>query len=387
VTCHGSVLPDAATPFIQRKDKLWHSTCYSCLYCTKDLSKSPQVDLYGNPCCASCFDNAAFLKSPTLETVPALLSADEPLPPPPAQESNPVKDKNLRFIAPGASRLGPAVNELRAKLERAVLEDAPAPSSPSPTKSHFKAPSFNRALSEQPARPTWQRHQSSKSLTIPAAFSQPASPVLPSSPVMQLEPPKSTPLPQGRFPRPERTGRSRSLFDVPSISQLRPVTAEPPKPIHTSPGYASAMEKPTTYSRFTAPVSPSKRPLPVPPTAAKQSFDQSRPATTLSASHPHKTAVAPQPPAEDSRCSGCNLRLFRVGDTVAGPSKIITIPSSNQSYHARCFTCSLCKKQFEEGVFVELDDGKKVHERVSITNDYPSYQICGLMRPLTVCTA
>jgi hypothetical protein len=57
-----------------------------------------------------------------------------------------------------------------------------------------------------------------------------------------------------------------------------------------------------------------------------------------------------------------------VGSTTVGNanSKIITLPGTREKYHARCFVCSECKKPFEDGVFVESDDGKKAHEKVRV---------------------
>lgn len=95
--------------------KLTASFPDACLYCAADLLKDPQVDLYGNPCCANCFDNAAFLKDPTIARVPALLSAEKQ----PSREDFEKKTKEERrnMIMPSAAKMGPAVNELRKRLE------------------------------------------------------------------------------------------------------------------------------------------------------------------------------------------------------------------------------------------------------------------------------
>lgn len=69
-------------------------------------------------------------------------------------------------------------------------------------------------------------------------------------------------------------------------------------------------------------------------------------------------------PLAEARCSGCNLRLFSMGGLGAAGQKVITIPGTNLSYHARCFTCDECKKTFEDGKFVELEHGRRAHEKV-----------------------
>lgn len=38
VACGDSVLPDAATPFVQRKDKLWHAECCEMVFLLETTS-------------------------------------------------------------------------------------------------------------------------------------------------------------------------------------------------------------------------------------------------------------------------------------------------------------------------------------------------------------
>lgn len=98
-----------------------HFQIDACLYCALDLSKNPQVDLYGNPCCANCFDNAAFLKDPTIARVPALLSANRP------SSSGDLarlkkEDQRRNILMPMAATMAPAVHELKTKLTAVGLE-------------------------------------------------------------------------------------------------------------------------------------------------------------------------------------------------------------------------------------------------------------------------
>ncbi|KAI5481379.1 zinc finger, LIM-type protein [Pseudohyphozyma bogoriensis] len=55
-TCKCAVLSDA--PFVQHDSDVWHSTCYTCIYC--DSKESPIIDFAGNPACEICFDSAAY---------------------------------------------------------------------------------------------------------------------------------------------------------------------------------------------------------------------------------------------------------------------------------------------------------------------------------------
>lgn len=111
----------------------------ACLYCSFDLSKSPQVDLYGNPCCSNCFDNAAFFKNPTVSTVPALLSADKDVPST-QKEKNKAEHRRL-LITPMAAKMGPAVRELRTRIEgQASHEGLPSAIAGSSNKAQAKLP-------------------------------------------------------------------------------------------------------------------------------------------------------------------------------------------------------------------------------------------------------
>ena len=118
------------------------------------------------------------------------------------------------------------------------------------------------------------------------------------------------------------------------------------------------------------------------PPAAAVSQSQRGPAHVISSSEAKSSTAASALISADSRCSGCQLRLFVVSSTTAGSanSKIITLPGTEEKYHARCFVCSQCKMPFEEGVFVELDDGKKAHEKV---RDYPTENIIDAMLTLS----
>lgn len=92
------------------------------------------------------------------------------------------------------------------------------------------------------------------------------------------------------------------------------------------------------------------------------SIVQPVPSIQADAVPPTSTATA-MTVSPDSRCSGCSLRLF---STVKQGGKVITLSNGAEAYHARCFVCASCKKAFEDGVFVVLDDGRRVHEKVGI---------------------
>ena len=454
------------------------------------------VDLYGNPCCSRCFDTAAFLKSPTIDRVPALLSANDPAPPKPSAAEQAKLRRQEKLLGPAAVKLGPAVNELRNRLKKAGFEspaktandNMPSPSSPKkeptngssedqeqkrpwkmpiadklersqpvassaasarvadrsnkllvaesvieykaparpllgPRTTSFvppkwlanqletsskqsipapsldgklgpggaKAPPMLRSLSDLPpirskpseAPASWQRHRLTRSvaglpnantiLSPPVANTEavpPTSPVLAQIAIFETASGQRSPAagPVTGWKRPERTGRSQSMFAIPTLTQLKdgassrplvaPVSGEQGRPAPRGPPRPPVPEEGCPTRASVRPRSAGKAPVveqaaaPSPSSPTKASASESLPASSVLSA--------------DSRCSGCQLRLFSIGDIKASEnSKIITLPDTGAKYHSRCFVCGTCKKAFEDGVFVELDDGKKVHEKVS----------------------
>lgn len=67
------------------------------------------------------------------------------------------------------------------------------------------------------------------------------------------------------------------------------------------------------------------------------------------------------PSATSDECYKCGLNLL---STASNGDKIIKLSSPKISMHARCFSCAICKKSFEQPSYVLLDDGSFAHPDV-----------------------
>ena len=177
-------------------------------------------------------------------------------------------------------------------------------------------------------------------MNIPNVFSQPGSSNVLTCSSIPIEAPKTAPLKQGRFPRPQRNGRSQSMLDIPTIKDFKaPVQHKNEVSTPRTPGFTASSIK---------------------------SDRLSSPPVSSTSIQPVRNALVLEPPSVDSRCYGCNLRLFSKGSggsDITGANNIITLPSG-EKFHARCFVCETCKKGFDGGIFVELEDSRRVHEKV-----------------------
>lgn len=354
-----------------------------------------------------------------------------------------------------------------------TVSNSTASGSQGNTSGHPTAPPMLRAQSEislASTTPAWVRHRSAASTTAlptrPAAFvkmssSTSAEASSTSTSTLTLVPPlsfladqpKSAPLPQGRFPRPQRTGRSQSAFTVPSLSELKSrnttvqntavsslsaslgaatssgteklTTPSPKQPLRKQSNLALMWEAKHSANDPSSPPPVANlavsTPLPRPPSTpssrqaavAQQTSNrmdahpilrhEPRPTegpSPISAS-PNNSKVIPQPALveqkcrdllthpivsatlatdqsrpqpnidADSRCAGCHLRLFTVANsasTASGPASNKVIRTEDAAFHARCFVCSKCKNPLNGGSFVQLDNGQRVHERVSVVS-------------------
>lgn len=168
----------------------------ACLYCDADLSSNPQVDLYGNPCCGDCFDNAAFLEHPTVERVPALLSANK------TPQHDLVKQKReeqrRNTLMPSAATLGPAVSELKNRLTTAGLEKV---SSPSTVVLQKHAPPAQASSQLAASRYTATANRNAQTSTIGTKVTSPIAAGSAAFNVKQSEPAPGSPRPPITSPR------------------------------------------------------------------------------------------------------------------------------------------------------------------------------------------
>lgn len=384
-----------------------------------------------------------------------------------AHESEDDLRKRKIFVAKGASRLGPSLQELRTKLSSNGLQEAakreppssitkPAavklPLSRSQPQSSHTAPAVSTSaapqlrplsravvvkaksdIGDQPVRPVWARHRSAMST---AAVSQttsieqrqsvflsksagPATPAAeqssqsrislrhpdiqpvsreptavaePVHPISKLSSSRSLPAPLVvNAPQPTSTARITHVQAPPILS---------PRPISKTPSMTALWESRIAASGGMA-VTPTpfpRRPLPqvpqqTPAIAQQHSSSKTMPSRPVTAPAASMAPIAPiaaassrlvqSPPllplpgqterlptsSSDSalstaRCAGCHLRLFSTNGTGgAMTSKIIRV--EDESFHARCFTCSSCKKQIDDGQYVEMAPDQRVHARVS----------------------
>ena len=392
-----------------------------------------------------------------------------------AHESEDDLRKRKIFVANGASRLGPSLQELRTKLSSNGLQEAakrepstsitkPAagklPLSRSQPQSSHTAPAVSTSaapqlrplsravvvkaksdIGDQPVRPVWARHRSAISTTTvsqSASIEQrksgllsksagPATPAAeqPSQSRISLRHPDIQPVSR------EPTAVAEPVHSIPKLSSSRSlpaplvleasqptstarithVQAPPilsPRPIGKTPSMTALWESRIAASGGMA-VTPTpfpRRPLPqVPqqtPAVTQQSFSKSMPSSPVTGPAATMAPIAPaatiapivpiaatssglvrSPPllplpgqterlptsSNDSalsttRCAGCHLRLFSTNGTGGAiASKIIRV--GDESFHARCFNCSSCKKQIDDGQYVEMAPDQRVHARVS----------------------
>jgi hypothetical protein len=62
--------------FIHSGGNYWHTRCYNCAACFKNIGDNPMVDLFGRPSCIECFDNC--LRDPSTPKKNKTISANSP---------------------------------------------------------------------------------------------------------------------------------------------------------------------------------------------------------------------------------------------------------------------------------------------------------------------
>lgn len=79
---------------------------------------------------------------------------------------------------------------------------------------------------------------------------------------------------------------------------------------------------------------------------------------TSLAAHPPATPPRPLSPSANPLCFSCKLPLFR--PTGGSVGDIVTVPTTNASYHAGCLRCDSCGKGFRGNKYVEDKPGQRI---------------------------
>lgn len=268
--------------------------------------------------------------------------------------------------------MAPSMLELRNKLENTASDStksaAVSPVKSAPVASQVKRPlpvppPFTaRSQSETTTSVSWRAHRSTQSVSvIPSAKLSSGAGTYSVKTDIILEPANPS---KKLAIRPPQHGRSRSLFDIPSARNLKapsdlsspsPAARAPlPQPEPVTDGYVHEVKKlaqtPMCQPKVEQTAPRSAKALSFTPKKAEDHTDKGSP------------TVSTLP--DKARCSGCNLRLFSLANTSSAPSRVITLPGSDEKFHERCFTCSKCRKSFHDGKFVELDKKQRYHDKV-----------------------
>jgi hypothetical protein len=93
--------------FVENSGKVWHSKCFVCDGCAKNIAATPSVDLYGRPCCHECFDTCL----------------SRPLG---SKTATPRQDERRKSGAFESNEASPVVEELSRRLRVQSLESSPS---------------------------------------------------------------------------------------------------------------------------------------------------------------------------------------------------------------------------------------------------------------------
>lgn len=305
-TCHKPVVRlRQEGQYVENSGKLWHNKCFVCDGCSKNLSSSPSVDLYGRPCCPDCFDTS--LHRP-------------PGSKPSSKAVTPLKE-NKRLSSVGGiggsndEESSPVIDELSRRLRLPSKESSPS-----------------RLPQPVNTTPTTRRVISTERFGVVDLASPPvddlskrlrASTIGTSSPSVQVNQTNDESPSKGRVSESRLPILSRTDGTIRPSSGARPAL----QPLNTTPDLASDVSD--GESRWSSPRTPK---------------------------------VEPPLSADDAEalCDNCNQPLF----SVAGGGRIVTTPAESGHagrFHSACFVCAVCKGPFIEkegaATFVVCEEG------------------------------
>ncbi|KAG8832731.1 hypothetical protein FRC17_000827 [Serendipita sp. 399] len=316
--------------FVENGGRYWHTKCFVCEGCLKNIAQTPSVDLYGRPCCPDCFDTS--LDRPTRST-----------------RSSPRKDEDRRRSVGDPTKEGMAtMEELSRRLGVQSKETTPS-----------KLPLSLSSSSSTATTPTPGPRKSISETVISKDY------------VTNLA---------------ERLRKS----SVSSQTSASSATSELSKSRHENAygrgGPSSPKVLPPSKFDLMNGTSPDRR------RAALQSI--STPELTSDVSDDAESAwpSPPTPKADPASaglddpsavCNKCKMPLY----SIVGGGRIVTVPAESGHsghYHSGCFVCAKCDLPFTEkdgsAPFVVTDDG--------LTHPYcappPKTKIITRQRPLSI---
>ena len=354
--------------FVQNAGRLWHTRCFRCNGCFKDIGDKPMVDLFGRPSCEACFDTC--LKRPS----------DSPR----SIRTSKSSDRLDRTSRPGGFKgtsreASPAIDELHQRLGIKSRENSPMPERTDHNASSVEnsSPSLSELsrrltgiLDDDASSPSYGR---TTRTNFSIAGSVDNSPTRPLQDRQPKKSPSGTTLERLARSGPERTRHSsnerslRSLVGPPLFRSISPCTTtstNSPSLLPMTPDLLSDFSDSNTISSApSTPVSSS------PPIVTEASYGQKTPTRTPKT--PTKPSIfagkVPSPLVLDSPktpCAGCSKPLYRQ----RSGGKFVTVPEEStkcappKSYHVDCFRCAACDRVFEEAqggktVFVRSSSG------------------------------
>ena len=373
--------------FVENSGRIWHSNCFRCEGCDRDISSRPMVDVLGRPCCEDCFDDCLNRGKSTStrgsrNPSPAskAVGIGSPRPRPPSSASRPESAASFTSSNPGGLRksasqpgmngVNPVVEELARRIgatpiRRESEESGSPPKGPtSPLargrpSSGILAPSPVLPLSDRFAALNVESPTTSRSGTQPLASSSPApkldlnttpkrripslvSPQAINRTSSGLLTPSSTPE-QSPAGTPPIAVDSPLSSRIPSLKGLNPPSTSTPK--RAAIGLGRPVGSPAASEGAITPTRIPSGASTIPPTAAAQKQSSSRttpfksnlptiasspsgsPANSISRKgkpeRPSLTTTILSDEEPDERCAKCHGQLHALD----GSGKIVSIPT------------------------------------------------------------
>ncbi|KAG8788892.1 hypothetical protein FRC20_001401 [Serendipita sp. 405] len=313
--------------FVENGGRCWHTNCFVCEGCFKNIARNPSVDLYGRPCCPECFDTSLHRSSRSKNSSPHK-NDDEKR----RSMGDPTKE-SMATMEELSRRLG--VQSKESTPSKAPLQLSPTTPTAGPRKSISQSSITDRVDSKEYAVNLAERLRRS-SLGSQASTT------------------------------PEKVATSRnSMQDRGGLSSPKaPAASKTEAPNGISPHRRPALQSISTPDLTSDVSDDAESAWPSPPT-------------------PKADATSGGLEDPDALCDKCNKPLY----SIVGGGRIVTVPpEAGQSgrYHSACFICAKCDEPFTEkdgsAPFVITDDG--------LTHTYcappPKTKIITRQRPLSI---